>query len=658
MTSVTFGDFLRIANHQFELAATTQGRGLTDATGSVHHVRRIVIALGRCFDGCDSSEQADPVVSQLRHSFATARAHLEAAEANLGVLIEARSTVRLRTLASAADALTAGADLIETHTSVTTTGGRRADRSGWARVLRSGPVHGALVAEAAHWAEQLAPACLGLSGRPALRDRHASSCLAASARCLSAAAATATAAGSEEREDWWKLLADVPVATSPARRKPVAGESVEELCNRITDSADGIRALAFTMADQARWAPDISAPAWRRAAQFATSASQVIRFAIEGAAASHDHASWQVADLALGAASDAWRQATGVWRVVATDTTTPVSALTIEAEDLLLRTCRLVFQDPEWDTARQPELPAHALADPHDQPRFGQVLGVLHQAADALAQMAIADRDLIDRFAGQQRFYIQNKILDDEYARRQWDRYIVAPTGRVALLVDAYRVTTVEAVRAAEVLDELVIRHAAPSTPLALARKAVPRASDVTGLDTADVAKRLEFLDRAKYAQGVPPSQIDTEAVVRAYRDEELTLQECADKFTTSTSTIKKILQASDTTVRTSGPRRTARDITPDAASVWRPEPGPVEQEARAAGITDPMVLARAADMDRTIARVRITTATSEATAIPRAWTVAQLAGLDKADASQTATEPITQGTRARKPTARNRRTP
>jgi hypothetical protein len=436
----TLGDLLSIANHRFERAAAVRGRGPTDATGSVHHVRRIITALSRCFDGCGAGKEyhAEPIVTEMQRALATARAHLEAAEANLCILTDTRQSPRLRLLASTGDALTAGADLIGTHTSANAAG-LRADRSDWAPVLRSGPVHGALVAEAAHWAEQLAPMCSDLSRRPALRDRHASGCLTAAARCLSGAAATATAVGSEEREDWWKLLAGVTTAAPPARRETVSGKSANELYDGITASAARLRALAFTMPDRAGWAPDISAPAWRRAAQFAMSTSRVIRFAVQGAG---DDASWQVADLALGAAAEAWRQATSVWRVIATDTTTPVSATTIEAEDLLLRTYRLLFQDPGWNTGRPPRLPSAVLADPGDQPRFGQVLAALHQAADAVAGMAIAELDMIGRFSDQQRFYISNAILDDRSVRltTYLATYLAAPPDRVALTVDAYRV--------------------------------------------------------------------------------------------------------------------------------------------------------------------------------------------------------------------------
>jgi hypothetical protein len=635
MTAVTLGDFLRLANQQFEMAAAGRGRGLTDATGSVHHVRRIVIALSRCFDGCGITEegQEDRVAIELRRAFTTARAHLEAAEANLGILTSVRPTPRLRILAGAADSLTAGADLIETHTALNA-GGRRGDRSEWARVLRSAPVHGALVAETTHWAEQLAVMCSELSGRRALRNRYGCGCLAAAAKCLSEASVTATAVGSEERENWWKLLAGVPMAAPPQRREPVMGESIQELCDGITCSATRLRALAFMMPDSARWAPDISAPAWRRAAQFATSSSQVVKFAVEGAAAGGD-ASWRVVDLALDAARDSWQQATGVWQVVATDTTTSVSAITIEAEDLLLRMCRLVFQDPEWTTGRTPRLPSRVLAGPRDQSEFGEVLSTLHQAADALAQLAIADRDLIDRFGHQQRLYIQNRILDDEYERSRWHRYLQAPADRVALAVDAYRMAAAESVRAAEVLDELVLRHAAPSTPLALARKAVPRAAGTADLDPADVTNRLRFLDRPKYGRGVPTSQIDSEAVVRAYRDEEFTLQECASKFTTSASNIEKILQASDVPRRPSGSRRTGGNVVASPLPAVRPEPGPVEKEARAAGISDPMVLARAAQMDQTIARARISAATSESQARPRSRTAVEVAAMDQTSSAQ-----------------------
>jgi len=69
-------------------------------------------------------------------------------------------------------------------------------------------------------------------------------------------------------------------------------------------------------------------------------------------------------------------------------------------------------------------------------------------------------------------------------------------------------------------------------------------------------------------------------------------------------------------------------------------------------------VLARAADMDKTIARVRITAATSEAHPRPRSRTAAQLAGLDRADKAQAATSAAPQAERAQQSVLGIRRMP
>jgi hypothetical protein len=61
-------------------------------------------------------------------------------------------------------------------------------------------------------------------------------------------------------------------------------------------------------------------------------------------------------------------------------------------------------------------------------------------------------------------------------------------------------------------------------------------------LDAGELASRLRYFTRPKRDLRRRQSDIDAAAVLRALQDEGLTLQQCADRFTTSTDTITKIL--------------------------------------------------------------------------------------------------------------------
>jgi hypothetical protein len=133
-----------------------------------------------------------------------------------------------------------------------------------------------------------------------------------------------------------------------------------------------------------------------------------------------------------------------------------------------------------------------------------------------------------------------------------------------------------------------------------------------------------EITDRMELAR----HGADSPAVVRAYRDEKLTLRECAVRFTTSVQTIRMILQASDIPIRSQGSRRPAGLPGPQDADVQ--QLGAIEHDMRAQGIHDHAVLSKARELDQAIARARLADAAQTTRRPTRTRTAAQLASKDQ----------------------------
>ena len=170
-----FGDFLAAASEHIDAAVCFYGDLPGGAAREViGELDRLVAAMAR-YVGAFTPVPADPAGA---HLDVRARAEADAGQA----LREAAASLRAdaerlggtsgdpvfpaaRHLAAAADALTAGHDLLQTHFSPARDGSRNG-RSRWARVITSEPVTAALLSELAVRARQLAPwaARLPLSG--------------------------------------------------------------------------------------------------------------------------------------------------------------------------------------------------------------------------------------------------------------------------------------------------------------------------------------------------------------------------------------------------------------------------------------------------------------------------------------------------------------
>ncbi|MGD0557326.1 MAG: hypothetical protein ABSA93_20390 [Streptosporangiaceae bacterium] len=445
----------------------------------------MTLSLSRCLDGVADQADAVPGSARLQRALTLAETRLAGATADLETPTVEKARGPLRRLVMAADALDAGADLLGTHTRSDLVG-RRVDQSTWAPVLRSQPFAEALTAEVMHWSDRIAAMCAVVLRTGVLAGNRTSFRVQAARGYLTTAK---TIVAADLRADPpWELLYAIPLAIPPARIPLTRDEPSARLCEGVEISAARLKALAFAGLDQADSAGEISAPAWRRAAHFAAITADIGRRAAEAAMDDADGSSLRVAAVALGAVCDAWRQATGVWDVITTDTRSPVSPATTDAEDLMLRLGRLVYGNPEWK-------PGRAAGSPDVRGPFTQVLSAVHTVTDALESMAGTDLGMIRRFGHQGRFYIPRRFLDVNYPESR--EYLRAPIARVHLAVEAYQVAVLESGRAAQVLDELVLRSDAPGKALAMAGKAANRdTSAIADVNPEQIAKRLQYLDR------------------------------------------------------------------------------------------------------------------------------------------------------------------
>jgi hypothetical protein len=626
MAGVTLGDLLSGANEQIERAIS--GRGRIDVESAIPHLRRITQTASRYL----MHDQVAPADTRLHAALDQSATRLRQAESAAEGQPARKPGPRLRALAQASALLTAGTDLIAGHTS-TGADGHRDDRSSWAGVLRTTTIAAALIEEMTHWADVIAWACDTLASLPAPVGSPIPVYLTAAARPLreTTARSMQPAGPGSTRHPGWELLYAVPAAHAPARQAPPRHSDItqDDLAEHIAVSAERLKAAAFIVPDQVRGPAAPNGQSMRGAAHVAAVMLEASRLVLTSPAATTDMgAGLGAVAVALDTAMRSWEQLTSAWEAFATDTdcpSAPASASNVAASELTLGLCRLILDDPKWKPGRGGKLSAELMPGLGDPSRYLQVLSAVHRACDAITAMAAADLDTIRLLAAAGRIYMPNWILYDPHTSRE---FVVALPARTELLIQAYQAAVQHASQAADTIGELVIIHDAPSKVLALARKALAiDGAHAPDPDAPDVPARLPWLQRPKYTRAVPANLLDGPAVVRAYRDEKLTLRECAIRFTTSAQTIRTILQASGIPIRPRGSRRPAGPSEPQSAAA---QPGPVEHDMRTQGIHDPAVLSKARELDQAIARARLADAAQATRRPARNRTAAQLASMDQ----------------------------
>jgi len=623
MERTTLGQLLDLADSHMEAAESARSTG-TDRHGVGRELSRILSAAARCLawpagDGQVEviagtlGSRADRSAAGLQEALRQAGARIYAVRGDLGRPGE-RSDPVAGHLAAAADALNAGCDLIGTHCG-TRLGNANEAPSNWARLIASEPVTAALRAGMAWWAVRTGSWVDWLASQA---PDYARTELSAAQRWLTAAHALVPPGGEAATEVGEQVLRDVPLGTPPDRRIPTGSESPAELCAGIMSSADRLRMIASTASRQDCSVTSATGPSWFHAARAAAIVSDLAIWELGTLADRAAHADLpggydrglRDAASAFAEPCAAWRMASQLWRHVTTGLERPASATTAELDDLVLRMGRLASGNPRWTPARKDQAPRGNPVRPSaDEP--ATALAAVHHAADALAWMASADLAMITAFADHGYLYMSNRLLETPDA--SMSAYLRLPGDRMLMLQDAYRTVVNASQHAARELDDLAIAVNAPSRTLGHARRLLTAdsgalAAEARGrLDAEAIAARLvRFTSPLRSGFRARSAELDALAVIRAYRDECQTLNQCAVRFGVGPRTISEILQEHGVprwrSTSGSPPRSVkAPGISPPATSrpTTKPEPGFMERRLLSAGIADSNLLARAAALDK-----------------------------------------------------------
>jgi hypothetical protein len=305
-----------------------------------------------------------------------------------------------RHLLAAAQAMTVGRDLLQTHVT-TDLNGEVQYRSPWAPAVTSPQASNALLAEVGWWSRQLASHAARLAAaRPGYADPTPAQRSVEGLRDhLSAVVTTIGSACTAEpvtAADIRRLHA-IPVNVMPERRRPVAGMSVAELCRGISDCAERLHHAAVDSSQSP--ASGASANSLRDAAASAmaiTRHCQVIGNTLAVRARELGDVALaqalQDSALSLAQANRTWIAAASAWSCLHATTSGGISSAAAESADLAQWTGRLAYASPAWSMrtgrASQPRQPGKLAPR---APDIGHVAATLSNATNALTALAAAD---------------------------------------------------------------------------------------------------------------------------------------------------------------------------------------------------------------------------------------------------------------------------
>ena len=491
--TAVLGDFLRPAGAHITAAAGFGGDIPVPAKrGVIAELDRLIATMARYLDDVALPADFTPA-SKVSHDARTAldaRLALRRAASSLRPAAAAVSDAgadnahpAVSHLLSANGYLAAGRDLLQTHFTRGPAGGP-VRNSAWATVITSPPAIAALLAELAAYSSKLAAWGAQLSRTGSLYaglPADASQGLRAASHWLRAAATSVRTAHLQQAPPAaaHRLLAAIPSNIPPLRQPLTDTEQVPELCEGITVTAERLRHAAQAFAGQARWSPAANSMSWRRdalASAITGHASELILRALAERAGQLD--TGPVLRVHLAGAAEAMSQAWPMWRAIARhwDTMstgshhvraiTPVAA---ELGDLVLRTGRLAYCNPRWtpavaDTSLTRDLAE--LAGTASDIRI--VLAAVHHAADAIACIAIHDREAVCGAADDHRLYMPTRLLPENYDIPC--RYAPVPSQRTSELVGAYDTAARVTRSAARTLGDLAVSIDSTSAALAAAR--------------------------------------------------------------------------------------------------------------------------------------------------------------------------------------------
>jgi hypothetical protein len=321
------------------------------------------------------------------------------------------------------------------------------------------------------------------------------------------------------------LLNAIPASEPAPRRRPSGAETVAELCQGTTVSAERVRHDTHVAVPDAVFSPALTAESLSQTAASATAISHHCDVLLRGLAdrAAHQGAAGLSTQLLASAdaaaeARASWLRAARSWYRITTDTrdgTTPAAA---EMADLALWTGRLAYSDPAWTPALSPSQaarPPETLApEPGDLPR---VVAAVHQASETLTRIAATDYDQISKASPAGRLLVATRSLPESFDIPQ--PFAPAPADRVDTLLISYQGAGAASAHTTAVLDAVAAEVRAPSWVLAVARAAVHAElspAEKAGLQPAEpTAEMREFpgpVERILQDLGVT----STEALQRA----------------------------------------------------------------------------------------------------------------------------------------------
>lgn len=624
---VTLGECLTVAEQRFGEAEAGGLPGVHLRAEIVVQARRLAGMLGGYLDASQAAFQVvrdDPgewpgPVEDMRTGLRAAVTFLDAALLPAGP----RGTTvdpAVGRYTAAVDALAAGHDLLRTHTGPGRYGTLE-PRSEQARLLASPPLIIALAEEISGWAGRTARTVDRIANAQGQAGLLSRADLAAARDRLAAIAradipADPAGLGAAERRH---LLYSVPAAAVPRRTGPGRQETDSDLCAGIGVSARRLRAAAFTVSREPGNSPFLSGRAWRQEASAAwiiCDLSEKLLQSLAGpgsAAAAAGIPAGQLKEAASGFATarTAWRHVAWMWQSMSTDTNSAISGTGAEAGDIAVRMGRLLTGDPGWKPVTRKArdtVPRSGNSLAPDGTALAAVLGAVHEAADAVTYLAGAGMTAFLGVQGTGRLYMNIAALGQERVRYE---YVRAPGDRIHLMKNGRYLCEDATWNAAARIDQIALRAGVPSGTLALARAALPGGGRTGGaepgfeLDPDDFTVRLELFTRLKGDKGQDRSRIDPREVIRAYETDRMTVDECADRFTTSTFTIRNIIAAHGGQLRPrSQPETTGseKEEPPERA----PGPGrqgineesPLRNRLHRLGVDDPDLLQRAAAID------------------------------------------------------------
>jgi hypothetical protein len=493
MTPV-FADFLGPASEHITAVVASRGDLPYDAQcGVVCQLDRLTATFQRYLADLPLPDTLQPFRNPERNAGSRATPAMVALDRASHILRPAAAAVSahagnahptVRHLAAAADYLAAGRDLLQTHFALDADG-YQIQRSYWAPAITSGPLTAALLAELGSYTQHLGSWISTLARR---RPRHAAAPTSAQLALRDAqpwltAASTAILAAQQAHYPLpaRDLLNGIPGNVPPPRQQPSDGETASELSHRLCLTAERLRYTAHTFAARAQWSPAATSASWRRDAKASAitgHASEIILRTLAdrtGQLGLDPNLRAQLNNAAdsMRQAWQSWRTVTDQWDILTTGIPrgsglTPVAA---EIQDLVLRTGRLAYSNPQWTPATaDANLPRSPQSLAGSAAGIVTVLSAIHHTADATSRIATEDHKAVLAAADDNRLYVPVRLLSDKYDIPH--PYTPAPPAHLSALTTAYNSAVEATTRATAALDDVATAVNTPSSILALGRRA------------------------------------------------------------------------------------------------------------------------------------------------------------------------------------------